>query len=182
MKKFNARALHRDLGYFFLGLIITFAFSGILMNHRNIFHPEKFTLESQAIKISLPEESKINDTYVENLSKSLKIDDKFKRHMIRNGKFKMQYENTEIEVDLKTGKGEILQFIKTPVISQTMFLHKNTSNWWIYFSDIFGVSLIIIAITGTLMIKHGKHTFRRRGWKLTAVGLVFPILILILLK
>jgi hypothetical protein len=40
---------------------------------------------------------------------------------------------------MKTGKGEIVAFNKTPIISQTMKLHKNTSNWWIYYSDIFGI-------------------------------------------
>jgi hypothetical protein len=57
---------------------------------------------------------------------------------------------------MKTGNGEIVAFNKTPIISQTMQLHKNTSNWWIYYSDIFGISLILIAVTGTLMITHGK--------------------------
>jgi hypothetical protein len=182
MKKINARELHRDLGYFFLGLIITFAFSGILMNHRSDWHPEKYTLTSKPIAISLPEESLINDAYAEKLAQELKIDDKIKRHMVRKGKFRLQFENTEVEVDVKTGKGEIIEFIKTPIISQTMFLHKNTSNWWIYFSDIFGISLIIIAVTGTMMVKHGKHTFKRKGWKLALAGLLFPILFLLFLS
>lgn len=180
MKKVNLRNLHRDLGYFYVGLIISFAFSGILMNHRDHWHPEKFTLEAKNIKVVLPENEKdIDDAYAENLAKELNIKDKIRRHNVRKGKFKMQFENTEVEIDLKTGKGEIVSFIKTPVISQAMFLHKNTSNWWIYFSDIFGISLIIIAITGAMMTKHGKHTFKRRGWKLAAAGLLFPILFLI---
>lgn len=180
MKKINTRSLHRDLGYFYLGLIITFAFSGILMNHRDNWHPEKFTTEAKDIQVSLPKNEKdIDDAFAENLTKELNIDDKIKRHNIRKGKFKMQFENTDVEIDLKTGKGEIISFIKTPVISQAMFLHKNTSNWWIYFSDIFGISLLIIAITGAMMVKHGKHTFKRRGWKLAAAGLIFPILFLL---
>ena len=56
MKKISARELHRDLGYFYLGLIITFAFSGIMMNHRENWHPDKYTIEAEAIEISLPEE------------------------------------------------------------------------------------------------------------------------------
>lgn len=47
MKKINARELHRDLGYFFLGLIVTFAFSGILMNHRDSFDADKYTIETK---------------------------------------------------------------------------------------------------------------------------------------
>jgi hypothetical protein len=179
MKKINARTLHRDLGYFYLGLIISFAFSGILMNHRENWHPDKYTLNAKAIEVQLPDEKDINDEFAENLAKSLQIEDKIKRHMVRKGKFKMMFDNTEVEIDTKTGKGEILEFVKTPIISQTMKLHKNTSVWWIYFSDIFGISLIFIAVTGAMMVKHGKHTFKRRGWKLTAIGLIFPILFLL---
>jgi hypothetical protein len=50
--------------------------------------------------------------------------------------FKISFENTDVEIDMKTGKGEIISFIKTPIISQAMSLHKNTSNFWIYYSDI----------------------------------------------
>lgn len=182
MKQATIRNLHRDLGYFYLGLIITFAFSGILMNHRENWHPDKYTIEAKAIEILLPEESQINDAYAENLAKELNINDKVKRHMVRKGKFKMQFENTEVEIDLKSGKGEIIHFIKTPIISQAMKLHKSTSNWWIYFSDIFGISLIFIAVTGAMMVKHGKHTFMRRGWKLAVAGLLFPILFLLFLS
>jgi hypothetical protein len=43
-----------------------------------------------------------------------------------------------------------------------MSLHKNTSNFWIYYSDIFALSLITIALTGTIMIKSGKFSFKER--------------------
>lgn len=180
MKKLNLRNLHRDFGYFYVGLIISFAFSGILMNHRNDWHPEKYTLETKEIQVTLPNEKNFNDDYAQKITTELKITDKVKRHNVRKGTFKIQFENTEVEIDIETGKGEIISFIKTPIINQAMFLHKNTSNWWIYFSDIFGLSLIFIAISGAMMVKHGKHTFKRRGWKLALAGIVFPILFLIL--
>lgn len=175
----TARNLHRDLGYFFLGLIITFAFSGILMNHREHWHPEKYTIEAKAIELQLPNPNAITDEYAEKLAKDLGINEKVKRQMVRKGMFKMQFENSEVEVDLKTGKGEIIEFVKVPIISHSMKLHKNTSNWWIYFSDIFGISLIIIAVTGTMMVKHGKFTFKRYGWKLALAGILFPLLFLL---
>ncbi|MFY7756778.1 MAG: PepSY-associated TM helix domain-containing protein, partial [Flavobacterium stagni] len=84
-------------------------------------------------------------------------------------------------VDLKSGKGELEAFEKTPIISHVMKLHKSTSNFWIYYSDIFGLSLITIAITGAIMIPAGKFTFKRRGWKLALAGLLFPLLFLIVL-
>ncbi|HEU4495416.1 MAG TPA: hypothetical protein VFR70_00015, partial [Flavobacterium sp.] len=67
------------------------------------------------------------------------------------------------------------------IISQAMKLHKNTSNWWIYYSDIFGISLILIAVTGAMMIPYGKFAFKKRGWKLAIAGILFPLLFLFLM-
>lgn len=180
MKAQKIRDLHRDLGYFYLGLIVTFAFSGILMNHREHWHPEKITMESKPIELQLPKsESEITEEFAQKTASDLGLVGKVRRHMVRKGTLRIQLENAEIEVDAKTGKGEIVQFIKTPIVSQAMKLHKNTSAWWIYFSDIFGISLIIIAITGTLMVKHGKYTFKRYGWKLALAGIIFPLIFLL---
>ena len=182
MKKINFRNLHRDLGYFYVGLIISFAISGILMNHRDSWHADKYTTEIKAIKINLPKENEITDEFAENLGKSLGLEDKMRRQNIKKGNLKISFENHDIEIDLKTGKGELVSFIKTPIISQMMKLHKNTSNWWIYYGDIFGISLIIIAFTGMIIIPSGKLSFKRRGWKLAIAGLIFPLLILFFLN
>ena len=180
MKQATIRNLHRDLGYFYIGLIISFAFSGILMNHREGWHPEKYTIETKAINIKLPSDEKdITEDYAKELGKTLGIDDKMRRHKVDEGKFKISFEKHDVEIDTKTGKGEIVSYVKTPIISQMMKLHKNTSNWWIYYGDIFGISLIVIAVTGSLMIPAGKFNFKRRGWKLAVAGIVFPLLILL---
>jgi hypothetical protein len=181
MKKIKFRNLHRDLGYFYIGLIVSFAFSGLLMNHRDAWHPEKYTTEIKAIEVKLPEESKINEKFSEDLGKQLGIDDKMRRYTVKKGEFKISFENHDVEIDMKTGKGEIISFVKTPIISQAMKLHKNTSNFWIYYSDIFAISLIIIALTGTIMIKAGKFSWKKRGWKLAVAGVIFPLIFLFLL-
>ena len=179
MKKKTFRNLHRDLGYFYIGLIISFAASGLMMNHRDSWHPEKYTTETKSIAVQLPAEDQISEKYAESLGKKLGIDDKFRKHSVKKGTFKISYEKHDVEIDMKTGKGEIVSFIKTPIISQMMKLHKSTSNWWIYYGDIFGISLIVIAITGSIMIPAGKLTFRRRGWKLALAGIIVPLLILL---
>ena len=179
MKQQKIRGLHRDLGYFYIGLIISFALSGILMNHRDSFHAEKYTTETRLIVVKVPQESEVTDTYAEELGKKLGVEDKFRRQKIENDKLRISFEKNDIEIDLKTGKGEITTFIKTPIISSLMKLHKNTSNWWIYYGDIFGLSLITIAITGAIMIPVGKFSFKQRGWKLTLAGLIIPLLVLL---
>ena len=181
MNKKTFRNLHRDLGYFYIGLIVSFALSGLMMNHRDSWHPEKYTTETKAIEVQLPDQSKIDDKFVEDLGKKLGIEDKMRRQMVKKGTLKISFENHDIEIDVKTGKGEIVSFLKTPIISQAMKLHKNDSNFWIYYSDIFALSLITIALTGTIMIKGGKFSFKQRGWKLAVAGVIFPLLFLILL-
>ena len=181
MKKINFRNLHRDLGYFYIGLIVSFAFSGLLMNHREAWHPDKYTTQTKAIEVKLPAESEINEHFAEDLGKQLGIHDKMRRHMVKKGEFKISFENNDVEIDMKTGKGEVVSFTKTPIIGHMMKLHKSTSNWWIYYGDIFGISLIAIAITGAIMIPAGKFTFKKRGWKLALAGLIFPLIFLFLL-
>jgi hypothetical protein len=181
MKKINFRNLHRDLGYFYIGLIVSFAFSGLMMNHREHWHPEKYTTETKEIQVSLPSEENLNEKFAEDLGKKLNIDDKIRRQGVKKGNYRISFEKHDVEIDIKTGKGEIVSFNKTPIISQSMKLHKSTSNFWIYYSDIFAISLIIIALTGTIMIKAGKFSWKNRGWKLAVAGIIFPLILLFLL-
>jgi uncharacterized protein len=181
---FNSRDIHRDLGYFYLGLIISFASSGLLMNHRDTWHPDKYTTETKEIVVSLPQNDKeITEDFVKELTKQFGFNDKFRKHNIKKGALKISYEQHDVEIDIKSGKGEITAFKKTPIIAQAMKLHKENSNWWIYYSDIFALSLLTIALTGTLMYAKGnKFSFKQRGWKLALAGIVFPLLFIFFLS
>jgi len=177
--KFSLRSIHRDLGYLYVGLIISFAFSGIMMNHREHWHPEKYTINVTEIQKEFPQDVAITEDLVRSfVNKDLHIKDKVKRHFVRKGKLKVSCENHDIELNIESGKGEIVEFHKTPFISHIMTLHKSNSDWWIYYSDIFALSLITIAVSGILIIAKGKYSFKVRGWKLALAGLVFPIVFL----
>lgn len=178
----KTRALHRDLGYLYIGLIISFALSGILMNHREYWEPEKFTVEKYTIAVKLPSKDKLNDDYAKQLTKLLLIDDVLKFNEVKDGKYNLYYNNHNVSINLDKPSGEVIHFYKTPLISQMMQLHKNTSNWWIYYGDVFGLSLITIAITGAIMIPAGKFSFKNRGWKLAVLGIIFPIIVLFLVS
>lgn len=178
----NIRNLHRDLGYLYVGLIISFALSGMFFNHRDSWHPEKYTVKITEIAIQMPAVDSITEDIAKNLMvKDLKINDKFKKHLVRKGKLKITAQNHDVEIDMKTGKGEIIEFIKTPFISQIMMLHKSTSNWWIYYSDVFALSLITIALSGIFMIPKGRLSFKERGWKLALIGIIFPLVFIFFL-
>lgn len=179
----NARNIHRDLAYLYLGLIISFASSGIMMNHRQMWHPDKYTIETKAITQTLPQtEAEINEEYTKGLVKKLNIKDKFRRFQVREGSLRLSYEQHDVEINIKSGKGEIVHYIKTPLVSQMMKLHKDTSQWWIYYSDSFGIAMITIALTGTMITTRGKYSYKARGWKLTLAGIIFPLVFLFLLS
>lgn len=174
----KVRNLHRDLGYFYIGLIISFALSGILMNHRDQFHAEKYNVETKNIEVKLPNKEAISEDFAKNIIKQFDVADTYRKHKIKGETLRISFKNTDVEVDINTGKGELTTYNKTPIISQMMKLHKSTSNWWIYYGDIFGLSLITIAITGAIMIPAGKFSFKNRGWKLALAGVIIPLIVL----
>lgn len=45
----NLRNLHPDLGYFFVGLIIALAISGIAQNHRKQFKPDRYVYDYKKV-------------------------------------------------------------------------------------------------------------------------------------
>lgn len=176
------RNLHSNLGYFYVGLIISFALSGIFMNHRQTWHPDKYTIEKTKFVLAQSiEESAINEDFVAQLVQKQGIADKVKRHSVRKGELRISCANHDIDIELKSGKGEITEFVKTPVISHIMDLHKNISIWWIYYSDAFAISLIIIAVTG-MMMKSPSPAVKKKIWVLALSGLLFPVLFMLVLS
>ncbi|MFY0630943.1 MAG: PepSY-associated TM helix domain-containing protein [Flavobacteriaceae bacterium] len=177
--KITNRSLHRDFAYFYVGLIIAFSFSGIILNHRNDWYPMDYTYESKEVSLTLPEDSKqITKELLIEATKDLDI--KYDGHRIRDGKLRVYFKgNAILDADATTGKGSLEFKRKVPFIGQTMYLHKTTNNFWIWYSDIFGAAMLLIAITG-ILIPAGKNGFSKRGWKLALLGLIFPLLFLIL--
>ena len=177
--KVTNRSLHRDIAYFYVGLLIAFSFSGIILNHRQDWYPMDYTYDSKEVSLTLPAtETEITKEYLVDATKSFEAS--YDGHRIRNGSLRVYFKGNGI-LDMKLGEQKgILEFKrKVPFIGQTMYLHKTTNNFWIWYSDIFGAAMIVIAITG-MLIPSGKKGFKKRGWKLALAGLVFPLLFLIL--
>lgn len=181
--KLSARNIHRDFAYFYLGLIIAFSFSGIFLNHRRDWHPRRYTFSSQEITIPAVAnaDSTINDAYIESFTKEQKIQDNLRRFTVEKNTLRISYEKHDVQVDLLTGKGKIDEYKTTPILGQMTQLHVDTSKWWIYYSDIFGVAMLVIAITG-MFIQKGENSFWSRGWKLATIGVLFPLIFLFLLS
>lgn len=175
------RNLHRDISYFYVGLIIAFSISGIALNHRENYDPQEYTVKTKSFQIDLPtDKNQINDDFFKRIAPTISAEE-YRGNRMRNNEARLFFEDAFAFVNLETGKGEI-EYVKTiPVLGQMTILHKTTNTWWIWFSDIFGIAMLTIAITGMFIAK-GKNSFRKRGWWLACLGLIFPFIFLFLIR
>ena len=179
--KISNRTLHRDIAYFYVGLIIAFSFSGIILNHRKDWYPMDYTYQDKQVEVKLPSDEKmITKEFVEGFSKNWEVT--YEDHRIRDNELLVYYkDNKTLDIDMATGKGNLEFKRRTPIVGDSMLLHKSTDKFWIWYSDIFGAAMLIIAITG-MLIPAGKNGFKKRGWKLALLGMLFPLIFLIFLS
>lgn len=180
--KLTARNIHRDFAYFYLGLIISFSLSGIFLNHRRVWHPIRYKYATKEITLSKSVTAdQVDDAYLKDFSKEFGITDQIRRYAVDGNTLRVSYADHDAEVDLTTGKGKIGEYRQTPMLGQMTELHVTTNKWWIYYSDIFGLAMLTIAITG-MFISKGQTSFKQRGWKLALIGIIFPLIFLFLLS
>jgi len=179
--KLTARNTHRDIAYFYVGLIISFSISGIFLNHRQSWNPRRYTYDKKEIGIPIPASKEVlNDEFIANFTKEQGIEDNLRRFNVEGNTLKISYVSHDVQVDITTGKGKIETYRTIPLLGQMTKLHQDTSKWWIYYSDIFGAGMFTIALTG-MFIEKGKNSFQSRGWKLALLGIIFPLIFLFLL-
>ena len=174
------RVLHRDLGYFFFGLSIIYAISGIALNHLRDFNPN-YIIKHYNLELPAPiNPSQIDDAWVNNILEEYGISNELKKfYFPADDQVKAFLKNGNLTIKMSTGEGLLETINKRPVFNQVNFLHYNPGVWWKWFSDIFCVAWIIISITGLFIIKSGKHSIKRRGAIWTIAGIIVPILFLI---
>ena len=174
--------LHRDLGYFFVGMVVIYTISGIALNHRNDWSPS-FIVVNQTIETGFTQDQeRITQKVIEQCLKENDVRDPYRGHDFPSAyKLKVFTKKGSMLVDLETGTGEYEALKRRPVFYQVNFLHTTSKRAWIWFSDIFCVGLLIITITGTVMRK-GRNGMRGRGGLLVGCGILLPILFLFFLS
>ncbi len=178
LRKIN-RATHRDLGYFFTGMIIIYALSGIALNHRSDWNPN-YTITSKTLTLEVP--ASISSNEEEAINQILQqIDEKgsYRKHYFpTDNKLKIFLkEGGSVVVNLNSGNTFYEKLRRRPVFYEVNFLHYNPGHLWKWFSDIFSAALIILAISGLFILK-GKNGIKRRGAWLTIAGIIIPLILL----
>jgi len=175
-----SRILHRDIGFFFIGVSIIYGLSGIALNHLADWNPNyTVVIDDFETNISLEKSAKIKGNIL------LLLDDinnrkNYKSHYYpEKGFIKIFLKGgSSVMVDTDTGEGWAEYLNKRPVFYEVNYLHYNPNSWWMWFSDIFAGALIFLAITSIFMVR-GKKSAWGRGGIYIAAGIIIPVLFLI---
>lgn len=178
-RKLN-RAVHRDLGYFFVGMAIIYGLSGIALNHKRDWNPN-FIITQQTHELQLPSETPESPRELAmHYLKQLNLQDQYRTQLISEDNLRIFIQGGSINVSISSGTAQLETLRKRPVFNQINFLHYNTPRkLWTWFSDAFAAGLIILAITGMFILK-GKNGITRRGAWLTGFGILIPLVLLFL--
>ncbi len=173
--------LHRDIGYLCVGMTLIYAISGIVLNHfksGDFLHPD-YGKSYQDLRVPLPEQGKIDLTYIHSILDRTDQRSHYKSYITGEGYLQIFLDKGFIYVDLTTGEAQMERKTTRYMIREMNTLHYNSlKRLYTWFSDLYAVGLIILAITGLFVLKGKKGILGRGAW-LTAIGILLPALFLL---
>jgi uncharacterized protein len=173
--------LHRDIGYLCVGMTLIYAISGIVLNHfksGDFQHPD-YGKSYTDLKVPLPKDGMVDQTYIWSILDQVKEREHYKSHITGEGYLQIFLTKGFIYVDLGTGEAQMERKTTRYGIKEMNLLHyNNLKKLYTWFSDLYAVGLIVLAITG-LFVLRGKNGILGRGAWLTAIGIILPALFLI---
>ncbi len=181
-RKWN-RWLHREMGFLFFGMTIIYGVSGIALNHYAAKHWNPGIISrSESFKYPAPlTRSSVTRETVEEILELTGEQSSYKQYYFPNDDNLMIYlKGGHITVALSTGAGMVTKVRQRPVFREVDYLHYNKpKKLWTWFSDLYALGLILMAISGLIMVK-GKKGITGRNGILTAIGILIPLSFLVL--
>ena len=173
-----SRTIHRDLSFFFSGVIIIYAISGFVLNHKNKINPD-YTIKTFDFNVAgnypLLKDDFTKDRVLTILEPYNESGNYTKHYFPNDNSMKVFLKGgSSLAIDLTDGSGIYERVRRRPIISQMSRLHYNSYKWWIIFSDIFAFALIIITLTGLVMTRGKKGLLGRGGIELI-IGILIPL-------
>ncbi len=172
-------ATHRDLGYFFFGLTLVYAISGLAVNHLEDWNPSYRTTR-RTVTIGPVERAGDRHQVAGVVLERLQIDETPRSvvNMPPDG-LMIFLEGRTLTVRLNEGTVLDEEVRERPVLYQLNYLHLNRAKGlWTWVADVYAVALFLLAVTGIFIIR-GKKGLGGRGRWLMLAGVVLPLLVLL---
>ena len=168
--------LHRDVGYFFFGMCIIYALSGIALNHIADWDPN-YDIQIKTIKVDPASLGpSMTSEQIKLLLNQIDEDKKIKKPYYPNSRtLKVFLHGGSLTINTQSGKGTLETVNRRPIFYEVNYLHYNHSKFlWTWFSDLFAGGMILLALTG-LFVLRGKNSFRKRGVWFVMIGVLIPL-------
>jgi len=174
-------ATHRDLGYFFAGLTVIYAVSGVAVNHIEDWNPN-YVLRTEFREVGeIPESDPATAAGV--VLDRLSVNDE-PNAVVRTSpnQLKIFLDQRTLTVELPRGRLEDERVRRRFAFYELNYLHLNHGKGiWTWLADVYAVGLTILALTGIFIIQ-GKKGLGGRGRWLLAAGLAIPLIYLVLVS
>ncbi|KAA3595559.1 MAG: hypothetical protein DWQ06_16890 [Calditrichaeota bacterium] len=177
-RKWN-NILHRDLGYFFFGLTVIYAISGLAVNHIQDWNPSyKIEFIESQIEPFSPTDINFDSTAFRILNE-LGENGFYKSSLFtKHDNFEIFVDGNTISVNPQTGKVLQEKVTSRPFLREFNFLHLNhPKKIWTWVADIYAIGLLLMAITGLFVLRGQKGITGRGAW-VTSLGILLPIFFL----
>jgi hypothetical protein len=164
------RILHRDLGYFVVGITLVYAISGIILNHKKpkVDPAFKTITVDRTIGQSMTVSS-FNDYFVANYPEY-----QLKKIIPGDSAYQLFLKGGLGTYNPETGALTFEFYKKRPLVYFFNKLHNNQKEHWTIPADFFAITLIFFAISGMFMVRGPKGLTGRGKWFIAA-GIILVI-------
>jgi len=172
-------ATHRDIGYFFAGLTVLYAISGVAVNHIDDWNPN-YVIRREVVEVGVLPFGEPAELGAEVLSR-MGINEN-PRSVVRmhREELKVFLDQRTLTVTLPGGHVVDEHARRRFAFFEVNYLHLNHGKgFWTWFADAYAVGLLILACTGIFIIT-GKKGMGGRGRWLLIAGLAIPFVYLAL--
>lgn len=186
-----SRSLHRDLGYFFIGITLIYAITGFILSARGLGwfkYDYNFqtniskNISSEHFKENLISEAKSGKLdYIYKLGTKSVVEKNIKRLTFskeENNTLYFDYKYMHVIYNKNSGETNI-DYKSYPAFLQIFISsHLSTNNRaWYYLAMVYSVVLAFFALSAMVMVK-GKYGFKKRGLSIMLAGIITVIIFL----
>jgi hypothetical protein len=170
-------ATHRDVGYFFAGMTVLYAISGIAVNHVEDWNPN-YVVREETRKVGFLPGGDRHDVASEVLRRMAITEAPKSVVRMSPRLIKVFLDNRTLTVSVPEGSVHDERARRRSAFFELNYLHLNHGKgFWTWFADVYAAGLLVLACTGIFIITGTKGLGGRGLWLLLA-GLAVPILFL----